>query len=57
MKLAYTLINLAIYEGDSDEMTFKTKKEMMKFLEMFEIFDLSELEEVGINIYKMPDLW
>ena len=57
MKRTYTLINLAVYEGDSDEMTFTTKKALMKFLEMFEIFDLSELEEVGINIYKMPDLW
>lgn len=50
----FVLVNVGIYYGDSEEIAFKTKAEMMNFLGEWEI-ELDELEEVGEHIYKIPD--
>lgn len=49
----YTIINIAYYEGDANEISFKTKKAMMKFLEQFEIFDVNDLEQVAKNVWDL----
>ncbi len=50
----FVLVNVGIYCGDSEEITFKTKAEMMNFLGDWEI-EPEELEEIGEHIYKIPD--
>ncbi len=50
----FVLVNIGIYYGDSEEIAFKTKAEMMNFLEEWGI-ELEKLEEVGKHIYKIPN--
>jgi hypothetical protein len=43
------------FEGENEFVWFDTMDEMMAWLEMFEIFSLDELTEIGENLWTMEE--